>query len=136
MRKKLFAALLAAVLLLLCGCQGKPIPEGMEEGEVIKSGVQIVRLLVSGDYEEVHALLRQDQREACTPEDVQALALSELEGAGVYKEVEDTMVTGQSAEGEDFAVVALYCKFSEENVLIRLSFDQNMELIGLSLHQQ
>lgn len=135
MPKKIFV-LIASMVLLLTGCtKGNPLPAGMEEDAVVRAGIQVVLQVVQGDYEGVHARMREDQRAVTAPEDFQALALRELDGAGVYKQVESSMATGQSASGEQFAVAVLYCEFSKEDVLFRVSFDQNMELIGLSIHQ-
>lgn len=44
MRKKRWAAALAAALcvLMLAGCKGKPLPDGMEEDAVLAAGEAVV----------------------------------------------------------------------------------------------
>ena len=42
MKQKLrSAAALALAILLLCGCQGKPLPDGMEEEELLRRGLEL-----------------------------------------------------------------------------------------------
>ena len=74
-------------------------------------------------------------RETLTTEDIQSLALNQLDGAGVYKQIEKSMTTGQSSDGEDYGVAVLYCEFSEKDVLFRLAFDPDMALIGMDIQQ-
>ena len=78
---------------------------------------------------------RADVRETLTTEDIQSLALNQLDGAGVYKQIEKSMTTGQSSDGEDYGVAVLYCEFSEKDVLFRLAFDPDMALIGMDIQQ-
>jgi len=132
--KRIPLAVLA--LLLLAGCGGKPLPAGMEEAALLEAGRDVVLLLVGGDYEEVHALLRADVAEGVTAADLQGLALRQLDGAGVYRQIESSMTTGQSSDGEDYGVAVLYCSFTEDTVLFRLAFDPDMELIGLEIKRQ
>ena len=134
MRKKL-ALLLAALsaLLLLSGCGGNPLPAGMDEAALLEAGRDVMLLLVGGAFDEVHALLREDVAEGVTAEDLQSLTLRQLDGAGVYKQIDSRMATGQTSNGESYGVAVLYCKFSEDNVLARLAFDPNLCLIGLEI---
>ena len=117
--------MLALVVLLLCGCQGKPLPEGMDEAV----------LLPGGDYEAALERMRPDVAETVTAEDLQSLVLRQTDGAGVYKEIDSVMATGQSSNGEDYGVAVVYCKYSKKNVLFRLAFDTSYELIGLEVRK-
>lgn len=129
-----FAALALAVLLL-CGCQGKPLPEGMDEETLLKNGREVAVLLAGGDYEGVRSRMREDVAASAAAEDIQSLALRQLDGAGTYKQIDSAMVTGQSSGGEEYGVAVLYCSYSKKNVLFRLAFDTNYELIGLEIRK-
>ena len=59
-RRAASLAALVMALLLLAGCQGSPLPGGMEEEALLEAGRDVVLLLVGGDYEAVHAALRPD----------------------------------------------------------------------------
>ena len=127
------AAALALALLLLCGCQGKPLPAGMDEETLLQKGREAVILLTGGDYEGVLGLMREDVASGVTAEDIQNLVLKQTDGAGVYKEIDSSMATGQSSDGESYGVAVFYCKYSKKNVMFRLAFDVNYALIGMEV---
>lgn len=134
MRQKLrSAAALALVVLLLCGCQGKPLPAGMEEETLLRHGREVVILLTGGDYDAVREQMREDVAAGVTAEDIRSLVLRQADGAGVYKEISSSMVTGQSSNGESYGVAVFYCKYEKKNVLFRLAFDTSYELIGMEV---
>ena len=69
-------------------------------------------------------------------EDIRKVVLNNVDGAGVYKQIEDSMTTAQDAEGERLGVAVLYCDYSEDEVLFRVAFDREMNLVGLSVTKQ
>ena len=91
-------------LVLLTGCQGKALPEGMSEDALLEAGKDVMLLVVQGDYQSVLETFRSDVQETLTVEDIQTLALRQLDGAGVYKQIEKSMTTGQSSDGEHYGV--------------------------------
>ena len=136
MRQKIRSlAALALVVLLLCGCQGKPLPEGMDEETLLQNGRETVLLLASGNYGAVLERMRPDVAENVTAEDIQSLVLKQTEGAGVYKQIESSMTTGQSSDGESYGVAVFYCNYAKKNVMFRLAFDPNYSLIGLEVRK-
>ena len=122
-------------VLLLAGCQGKALPAGMDEDALLEAGKDVMLQVVQGDYEAVLSAFRSDVQETLTVEDIQNLALAQLDGAGVYKQIEKSMTTGQSSDGESYGVAVLYCQFSEKDVLFRLAFDSDMTLMGMDIQQ-
>lgn len=129
-------AALVMALLLLAGCQGNPLPDGMDEAALLEAGRDVVLLLVSGDYESVRAALRPDVAETVAVEDIQRLVLQQTDGAGVYKQIDSSMVTGQSSDGEDYGVGVYYCQYAKKKVLFRIAFDRDMQLIGMEVKKQ
>ena len=132
--RRLAAALL--VLLLLAGCQGKPLPSGMEEEELLRHGREVAALLAGGNYEEVYGLMREDVAGGTKVEDIQNLVIQQTDGAGTYKQIDSAMVTGQSSNGEAYGVAVLYCDYSKTDVLFRLAFDADYKLIGMEIKRQ
>ena len=122
-------------LVLLTGCQGKALPEGMSEDALLEAGKNVMLLVVQGEYQSVLETFRSDVQETLTVEDIQPLALRQLDGAGVYRQIEKSMTTGQSSDGEHYGVAVLYCEFSEKDILFRLAFDADMALIGMDIQQ-
>ena len=135
--KKIFRSALGLLLslALLTGCQGKALPEGMSEDALLEAGKDVMLLVVQGEYQTVLETFRSDVQETLTEEDIQTLALRQLDGAGVYKQIEKSMTTGQSSDGEHYGVAVLYCEFSEKDILFRLAFDADMALIGMDIQQ-
>lgn len=133
--KKIAATFLLVLMMALTACSGEPLPEGMDENALFTAGKDVMLLLVEGDYEAVHEMLREDQRAKYTAESIRNVVSAQLDGAGIYKQIEDHMTTGQTKEGERYGIAVLYCEFSEENVLVRVAFDAQMRLIGFALKQ-
>lgn len=131
---KLFSFLL--VILLLTGCEGHPLPAGMEEDTLLARGRETAVLLAGGQYEEVLAMMRGDVAASVTVEQIQKLVLTQTEGAGVYKQIDSTMATGQSSQGEYYGVAVVYCSYSKDSVLFRLAFDREYQLIGMEIKRQ
>lgn len=136
MKRRASALAGVLVLLMLSGCRGRPLPEGMEEAELLKAGQEILLLLVEEDYEGVYAAFREDVAGTMTADDLRDLAERQLEGAGEYRQIEGRMATGQSSNGEEYGVAVLYCKYSRDSVLFRAAFDPDMKLIGIEIKRQ
>ncbi len=125
---------LLCMFLILTGCSGNPLPEGMEEGTLLSAGWDVVDQMIRGNYETVAGQFRADVE--VTAEDLQDLLESAADGAGDYVQHEDGMVTGQESGGERYGVAVLLCQYREAKVLFRVAFDTDMELIGMEIRQQ
>ncbi|MDE7243180.1 MAG: DUF3887 domain-containing protein [Oscillospiraceae bacterium] len=136
MKKTANALFCLLLLLALTACKGKPLPDGMDETSLLERGQEVLLLIAGGEYEAVYDALRDDVAAGTSVEDIQALALRQLDGAGVYKQIESRMTTGQSSGGESYGIAVMYCQFSEDDVLVRLAFDPNLDLIGLEIKKQ
>ncbi len=126
---------LAAMLLLLCGCQGKPLPAGMDEETLLKNGREVAVLLAGGGYQAVLDRMRADVAASVTAEDLQKLVIQQTDGAGTYRQIDSAMTTGQSSDGEEYGVAVIYCSYTRKNVLFRLAFDTGYQLIGLEVRK-
>lgn len=131
----MLAVSMTVFLFLLSGCNGKPLPEGMDEDTLFTAGKDVVLLLVGGEFETVHEMLREDLRGQISVDNIRAEVSAQLSDAGVYKQIEDHMATGEVIDGVRYGISVLYCEFSEEDVLIRVSFDKDWNLVGFSLDQ-
>ena len=138
MKKRLcfFAAALAA-LFLLSGCKvsGNPLPEGMDEDTVLEEGRDIVALLNAGYYSDVWHSLRTDAMMSTSPEAIQSYMEERLAKAGAYKREEEAMATGQTLKetGEKYATAVFYCKHEKKNLMYRVAYSADMELMGIQI---
>ena len=107
----LLAAALLAVLLL-AGCGTRPLPSGMEEEAVGQAGQEIV--------------------EGVTADTIQS-EMDKVSEAGPYVETIKRMAVGGKNKdyGEDYAVAVIYCEHEEKNIAYQLSFDTDLNLIGI-----
>ena len=129
----LLAAALLAVLLL-AGCGTRPLPSGMEEEAVGQAGQEIVEMLVARDYQGVVDAFRPDIAEelGVTADTIQS-EMDKVSEAGPSVETRKRMAVGGKNKdyGEDYAVAVIYCEHEEKNIAYQLSFDTDLNLIGI-----
>ncbi len=126
--------LLAGVvcILMLTGCKGKPLPEGMDEAALIEQGREVVTMLNQGQWQEIYDQMRQDGQETTSPEQIEAYIQTLLDKVGAYIKERDTMATGQKLDtGEEYGTAVIYCKHEKKDVLYRIAFSTDMELMGI-----
>ena len=86
MRKKVWLFALAAVLLvILAGCRGNELPDGMDEDKVSSAGLAVMSQLTKGEYEEVYDALREDVREQTSADAIEEMMDTATEGRGSFK---------------------------------------------------
>jgi len=132
--KKLFSLFLC--LLVLTGCEGKPLPAGMEERAVLDAGRQVVIALTKGEFEVVAERFREDIRETIDADQIENLLESAAGKSGAYKELTDSMVTGRESGGVEHAVAVFWARYEKDNVLFEVAFDTDMALIGLRIEKK
>lgn len=135
----LFLGICAALLLSSCGTpEGNPLPEGMDETAVLDTGREIVTDLNAGSWQEVYDLMREDAKTATgSPEAVAEHMQAVLDKAGPYVSEENAMATGQKLDsGEGYATAVFYCKHKKDEVLYRIAFSTDMELLGLQVSKK
>lgn len=135
--KKCLILLAAAAVLLLSGCKvsGNPLPQGMEEDTVLEQGREIVAMLNGGEWQEVYSLLRADAQETSSPEAIQSYMEERLDKAGAYKLETEAMATGQKIKdtGEEYGTAVFYCKHEKKNLMYRVAYSTDMELMGIQV---
>lgn len=138
MRRKisLLLVLAALCLLVLGGCSGKKLPDGMEEDEVISAGILVMKQLVDGNYEEVCAALREDVRAQTDADAIKAMIERVTGACGSYEKLSDSMATGVTDTEEEHGIAVLRAKFDDGTVIFRIAFDPEMNLIGLDAQEK
>ena len=94
MRKKSLCILALVCLLLLAGCSGKPLPEGMEEDTLLEKGREIVQQLNESQWQDVYDAMRADGQETTSPADIQSYMEALLAEAGAYQKETDLELIG------------------------------------------
>ena len=119
--------------MIFSGCQGKALPEGMEEDVVLSSGEDIVDLLIAEDFDQVYERLREDIQAGTSVDDIEELMDKASDGLGEFDEVTDTLVTGVRNADVPHAIAVIRCKYEKKSIVFRVAFDTEMELIGLEI---
>ena len=135
MRKRgyLIASLAMLLLLMLSGCKGNKLPDGMDEDKVSSAGLAVMSQLTKGEYEEVYDALREDVRAQTSADDIESMMEHATEGRGHFKKVKDSMVTGVTDTEEVHGIAVIRAKYDKKSVIFRIAFDPEMNLIGLDV---
>ena len=58
-----------------------------------------------------------------------------LSKAGAYKSEEEAMATGQTLKdtGEEYGTAVFYCKHEKKNLMYRVAYSADMELMGIQV---
>ncbi len=134
--KRLFPFLTAVLLLVLTSCSAKPLPDGMDEETVGQAARDVVAQLNAGEFQAVADAFRPDLTEeyGVTAEAIQRI-METVAGAGAFRNVERTLAVGGTNKefGEPYAAAAVYCEHENKDVIYELSFDLELNLIGLQV---
>ena len=142
--KKMIRTLAAALPLItalsaLSGCSARPLPEGLDEETCGQAGQAIVTMLLDGDYQGVVDAFDPDMRESIdlTTEQVEAVMVPVLD-AGAYLNTYQIMAVGGQSKNYsgEYITVGIYCEHEEKDVVYEMSFDTDLELIGLTAEQK
>ena len=99
----------------------------------------VVDMLLAQDYQGVADAFRPDLREtySVTADSIQAM-MDTVSGAGAYVKTNQTLVVGGSSKNfdEPYAATAVSCEHEKKTVIYEVSFDLNMEIIGLQVKQK
>lgn len=128
----------SAAFLLMAGsfaCAGKPLPEGFSADEVNARAVEIVGYASEGDYEAVVSQLRSDLAETLTAETLAEAWGPTYGRVGTFERVRRVTLSGTAdpSTSEAYTVARALCAHEKGDVLYTLSFDAELNLVGLYL---
>ncbi len=132
--KKLWILLLCLALsALLCGCGSLQLAECFDEATVNAEAENVAMLVVSRDYQAICDRFRADIRGSLTPEYLAEQLDGMMDASGDLVRLRGSACVGQkNADGtEDFAMAIVLGKFENGKRTFTISFDKDMELVGL-----
>ena len=145
--KRILSVACVGVLLvgLLAGCGGintaEPLPKEMNEEEVLEAGKVVFDLLMAKDYQAVVDMLREDIRNKpgaeVKAEHIEQIVqdIADPEVVGTFEKILETHTQGRK-EPEKHGIAVFECTYTEKMVAVCVAFDLEMNMIGLSLHQE
>ena len=127
----LFISLFAT--LLLGGCSSGKLSDAFDKETVEKSAKQVIEYMNNAEYDKVTTMFQEDLQEQLSAEVLKDAVDKTYSDAGEFKEYKNTAVLGQKVKTtkEDSAVAVVVAKYENQNVTFTISFNTDMELIGL-----
>lgn len=136
-RIALLLCALACLALTACAVKGNALPDGMDGESVLSAGREVASLLIDGDFDGVYGLLRADVAAQTDADALAALMHDASDGLGAAEYISDTLVTGVTdKKSEPHAIAVIYWKYEKKNVMFRVAFDPDMQLIGLEIKKK
>ncbi|MFG6357325.1 MAG: DUF3887 domain-containing protein [Acetatifactor sp.] len=133
MKKKIAMGLAVMITALLTGCGNPtmPLAEVFSQEQLEQQTKQIVEWLNAEEYEQVYETFREDMKEVLPTEELKAACEETYGNGGAFAQINDTEVSGQKIEGEDYAVVRVKAQYEKQIVTFQVGYDANMEVVGL-----
>ncbi len=125
MKKILFVMFSVLVMLGLVGCGGNKVDESTSK-KYISKGEEIVSLLNEGKYEEVHTMFDAEMTAGLSVNKMQDLTPI-IKQSGKFEKIDKSSVE----EKDGIYIVILVAKYSENNRVFTISFNNKDEVAGL-----
>ena len=132
-KKSLLVIVALLFTMSLTGCGAAPLSDAFVEEDVIAKAKETIEIVNTKDYEVISTLLREDLRGDLSAEDWETAIGAMLTDAGAFTEYSTIVTVGQTdkATNTEYAVVVVVCKYENNNITYTLSYDTDLNLIGL-----
>ena len=124
---------LGCVLGFVVGCAGKELPGDLEKDNIVEESHKIIEMINDRDFEGVVETFRDDLKEQLTAQYLEQAVTEYLNQLGEFIEFKSDSVTAVEENYEDMAVAVIGASYKEGNVSFVISFDTEMNVIGLYL---
>jgi hypothetical protein len=123
------------VFLLSAGCSAAPLPDGFDADEVTARAEEIVGYASDGKFDLINETVREDLKTILSSKILEDAITPVNERIGALESIKKVVLSGtaDSTTGEDYAVVQVLCTHEDGDVLYMLSFDKDLQLVGLYL---
>ena len=124
--------LLAITALALAGCSSTKLSDSFDEAAVKEAAQKAIEYMLAGEYEACAAMMSEEMLAALPAETLAASVEAVTAQTGAFQEYKSTAVIGQKgSDGKDYAVAVVVAAFEKGNVTYQVSFDTEMEMIGI-----
>lgn len=125
---KILISILALTLLLI-GCSSKELSDNYSKEKLDTEVLNIIKDLEKNSFQEIIDKSSQELKSVLTVEQLETAWNSVSENAGEFQEIS----TNKYMEKDGFATVIAIAKHSKRKVQYTLSFNKDMELVGIYL---
>jgi hypothetical protein len=116
---------------MFSACNSTKLADFFDKDTVEVSAKHVIEYMNSGDFDSVNAMVREDSKEILTS-DVLSDAVDKTYGkAGTFLEYKDINIVGKKDKNMDYAIALVKAKYEKQSVLFTISFDSNMDVIGI-----
>lgn len=133
--KKLISVLLMSFFatVLLGGCSSNKLSDAFDKETVEKSAKQVIEYMNNAEYDKASQMFQEDLQEQLSADALKDAVDKTYGNAGAFQEYKNIAILGQKLKDtkEDCAVAVVVVKYENQNVTFTLSFNTDMELIGL-----
>ena len=131
--KRITMIMMIGVLIcgILGGCNSTKLSDSFDEDTVTTAAKQVIDYMNSGDFDRVNAMLREDCKELLTNEVLSDAVDKTYSKAGSFVEYKDSNIIGKKDKDTDYAIALVQAKYENQSVMFTISFDTNMEVIGI-----
>lgn len=125
MRKMVATMFGIGLIVILTACGGSKVDDATADKYIAKAE-EVITLLNETNYEEVHAMFNDEMKSGLPVEDMEELT-PVIEEAGEFKEIDKASVE----EDDVLYISVLVAKYSEENRIYTITFNESEEVAGL-----
>jgi len=118
--------------ITLSACNPVKLADIYDENIVIERAKEVVEMINSQDYDKVNAEIRDDLQDQLTSNKLKDAIGAKLVEAGAFVEYPSITTLGQKSKtsGEDYATVVLVGKYEKSTIVITITMDSNLDIVG------
>lgn len=130
-RKILWPLVLLLLTLLLCACG--PISGSFDEETLYQKSCQVIELCNARDYQGLYDCFDPRLGEALPLSEIESQVGPIMDGFGEFEEFKNYATSGSADEttGEEYAVIAVRCGYSEGKATYTMTYTTDYYLVGL-----
>jgi len=133
MKKLIKIVLFFGLLLTFTACSSDKLSSSFDKDEVTDKAKAVVEVINTKDYAAIIALFRSDLQDQITADQLQQAFDEQLEAAGTFSDFKSIVIKSENdnSTNEEYAVVILEAVYENKTLIYTISFDTDLELVGL-----
>ena len=133
MKELIKIVLFFGLLLTFTACSSDKLSSSFDKDEVTDKAKAVVEVINTKDYAAIIALFRSDLQDQITADQLQQAFDEQLEAAGTFSDFKSIVIKSENdkSTNEEYAVVILEAVYENKTLIYTISFDTDLELVGL-----
>jgi len=133
MKRLIFLVVAVALMFGLAGCSEYKLKEPFDAEVMESMAAEVIDCVNAQDYEAVYGMFSAEMKETLSPEYLEETLQPVMEQFPPFTKVNKYAVASEYDEEteQDMGVIMAACSYGRKKVRFNLSFNTDMELIGL-----